>query len=655
MAASVDTTRDASGTKALPTECDLIMKGGITSGIVYPSAVAEIARFFRLRSIGGTSAGAIAAAAAAAAELGRQRSVAAGTPAYAPFEELQDLPRLLGAPSSDGKRTRLLAFFEPSPDLRPAFDAFVAASQSSKRGVAAVRSMFRSYWSTALVGLVLGLLPLWFIPRTWGTVLPQLTAVLFACAISLGLVMRAFWRAVARCLPQNYFGVCSGMPTADDKYAGERLTPWLHAYYNTLCRQEQEFTSDSGMQRVKPLTFGDLDGADIHLQMMTTCLTLGRPFRLPFRDDHQVRENNQFWYKEAEFRELFPAEVVDWMVTKERSFKDSSQPHTLQKVSFKGFRCLPRPEDLPVVVGVRMSLSFPILLSAVPLYSVDFRAPAEARKLERCWFTDGGVGSNFPIHFFDSPLPTRPTFGLDLGERSDASDKAVVLPATNGDARLAYWRRFECSGFKAIAGFLAAVVNVAKDWNHETLGHMPGFRDRIALIRLTREQGGLNLAMPEKQITQLSEYGREAGQEFVRRFGRPVDPSVAPAETMNWENHQLVRLRLFLGAMSESVVALLESAQQADVLGFSYDRFFHGGDYGPEAYRFTGLRDHSRDPHSQCEVTQAGLALAIYDALKGIGRHTSRCAPSSPVQPSKLHPATGAPKPPPELRLRPRV
>ena len=58
---------------AFARECDLIMKGGITSGIVYPLAITEIAKAFRLRSIGGTSAGAIAAAAAAAAELGRQR------------------------------------------------------------------------------------------------------------------------------------------------------------------------------------------------------------------------------------------------------------------------------------------------------------------------------------------------------------------------------------------------------------------------------------------------------------------------------------------------------------------------------------------------------------------------------------------------------
>jgi predicted acylesterase/phospholipase RssA len=47
-------------------KCDIIMKGGITSGIVYPKAVCRLALEYRFRSIGGTSAGAIAAAATAA-------------------------------------------------------------------------------------------------------------------------------------------------------------------------------------------------------------------------------------------------------------------------------------------------------------------------------------------------------------------------------------------------------------------------------------------------------------------------------------------------------------------------------------------------------------------------------------------------------------
>ena len=51
-------------------ECDLVMRGGITSGIVYPRAIAKLAETYRFRSIGGTSAGAIAAAATAAGALG---------------------------------------------------------------------------------------------------------------------------------------------------------------------------------------------------------------------------------------------------------------------------------------------------------------------------------------------------------------------------------------------------------------------------------------------------------------------------------------------------------------------------------------------------------------------------------------------------------
>jgi predicted acylesterase/phospholipase RssA len=54
-------------------ECDLVMKGGITSGIVYPRAVLALKeQGYYFRCIGGTSAGAIAAAATAAAEFGRE-------------------------------------------------------------------------------------------------------------------------------------------------------------------------------------------------------------------------------------------------------------------------------------------------------------------------------------------------------------------------------------------------------------------------------------------------------------------------------------------------------------------------------------------------------------------------------------------------------
>src|SRR5438270_1478912 len=72
----VETTKDPLDLSAADFEnpsqnCDFVMRGGITSGVVYPSAILRIAQHFRLKSIGGTSAGAIAAAVAAAAEFRR--------------------------------------------------------------------------------------------------------------------------------------------------------------------------------------------------------------------------------------------------------------------------------------------------------------------------------------------------------------------------------------------------------------------------------------------------------------------------------------------------------------------------------------------------------------------------------------------------------
>jgi predicted acylesterase/phospholipase RssA len=46
--------------KSAQLECDLIIKGGIASGLVCPGAIKVLSEHCRLRSIGGASAGAIA-------------------------------------------------------------------------------------------------------------------------------------------------------------------------------------------------------------------------------------------------------------------------------------------------------------------------------------------------------------------------------------------------------------------------------------------------------------------------------------------------------------------------------------------------------------------------------------------------------------------
>ena len=92
--------------------CDLVMKGGITSGVVYPKLIGKLSRKYRFKNIGGTSAGAIAAGACAAAEYGRQNG------RHDAFDQLDKLPEELGQAVEPSKRSRLLSLFQPHPDLR---------------------------------------------------------------------------------------------------------------------------------------------------------------------------------------------------------------------------------------------------------------------------------------------------------------------------------------------------------------------------------------------------------------------------------------------------------------------------------------------------------------------------------------------------------
>ena len=97
--------------------CDVVMKGGITSGVVFPAAIARLSTQFRFRNIGGTSAGAIAAAGAAAAEY--RRAIDAANSGYG-FARLGELGMWLGE-RPDGRHTRLYHLFPPEPALRRHF------------------------------------------------------------------------------------------------------------------------------------------------------------------------------------------------------------------------------------------------------------------------------------------------------------------------------------------------------------------------------------------------------------------------------------------------------------------------------------------------------------------------------------------------------
>ena len=293
-------------------------------------------------------------------------------------------------------------------------------------------------------------------------------------------------------LPGNLYGVCSGnyeqpFHSADQSIEPRGpLTPWLAHYLDRL----------AGKPGNQPLTFGDLwgkpDGGvgdrDINLEMMTTCLTLGRPYRVPF-------ETDIFYFKPEEFKQLFPEYIVTWMM---------GHPHLSQKPNpyeGLGLRRMPAMGDLPVVVAAaRMSLSFPILISAVPLYAVaDYSRRVDRedeRRAERCWFSDGGICSNFPVHFLDGPLPRWPTFAINLrSPHPDYPDELIRMAMKNSDGIIEGWSRFDDAqkGSTKLTGFFGAILNAMQNWADNMQTQLPGYRDRVVHISLKPDEGGMGI------------------------------------------------------------------------------------------------------------------------------------------------------------------
>jgi hypothetical protein len=152
----------------------------------------------------------------------------------------------------------------------------------------------------------------------------------------------------------------------------------------------------------------------------------------------------------------------------------------------------------------------------------------------------------------------------------------------------------------------------------------------------------------------LTEYGRKAGQQFVIRFG---DPSMWPpneaGSSMNWENHQLIRLRLLLAATSETLESLRKGIAATTGTQHDYERFFSLPACGPESYRFKGIGKLAPDPSTGLYTTQAGLSKWTFEQVLSTATSIAKTIAANPGE--SMHPSFKAPKPTPELKLRPRV
>lgn len=546
--------------EAPPLECDIVMKGGITSGVVYPGAVISLASRYRFRSIGGTSAGAIAAALVAAAEHARQDGDVTG------FNEIAELPAKLG---SGGNDPFMLQLFQADKETRQLFSAAIGFMRYGK--VHALWGVVVAFWRSSLLAVAVALAAVLLCTvadADWAFGVAGIAASI--AILGIGVIAETL-RGVRR-IEANDFGFCRLGPGVgtDEKPA---FTAWLHA----------RIQSAAGLAKDgAPLTFADLWGAQpasgpasqdkvrlellraashdpdlrrVDLQMMTTDLTQGRPLRLPVvYDRHKARlEDGAGWllFDRVELTRFFPETIVAHLISCAEPFDDDTLkevrrlepelPAPDDGANVQRLFRLPIGPDLPVLVATRMSLSFPLLISVVPLWRLTF-AGGQLKEIVRVVFSDGGITSNFPIHLFDAPLPRRPTFGLHLTSFAPAeiiqrnNARACVDPPPGPSENRPEATR-EIADLK---GFAVALKDAAQNWRDNAQARLPGFRDRIAHIKLDDGEGGLNLAMKQEDITRLNDRGTVAGNDLRELFSGPAE---APTSTKHWNDHRFTRYR----------------------------------------------------------------------------------------------------------------
>lgn len=590
-------------------DCDVVMAGGVTSGIIYPSAVAAIARRYSFHSIGGTSVGAIAAAVTAAAEYGRR----SGSHPEA-FTQVGSLPESLGDIAGDG-HSRLFHLFTPEPLTKPllALVTPLFGGGGPLRQAARLLKASLSAWQVAvpvIVAAAAGLtvtVALASDGHRFLSLIGLVTAAALVLTVWLAMLAAVLVRRWLPAWRANGYGICTGnCSPSEGVMAGKAdlqgLTPWMNRVVQAAAGRQE-----SG----QPLTFGDLWTARpevqpdptapraIDLAMIASDISRQRIVQLPF-----IETPSPIYVEVAVLARYFPASIVSWM-------KDRAGIYDERVEARDGVIRLPRPQDLPVVFGARLSLSFPVLLSAVPLLTPDFAKPRDADgriPLRHVWFSDGGLTSNFPIHFFDSPIPSRPTFCFNLvpfdaeapnvevsdagsdhgkaaaGGRLREADKPIAQPrapartAANrpkgvpggdpapGDAVWGFvsmakgnrvspvpFTAFDTAPGAGIVSFFQTLLNTARFWSDNQMLIAPGVRDRVVSIALREDEGGLNLDMSPDVIADLDRRGLAAGLLISARFDPEArqDPETGAVNEEIFANHRWVRFRNFMAAFED--------------------------------------------------------------------------------------------------------
>ena len=701
---------------------DLVLKGGVVDGVIYPALIVELARQYRFQSIAGTSVGAIAASVAAAAEFSRRFGSDTG------FNEvLRKLPDELAktqrVEASGESVSKIRSLFQPDVSLRRLFAAFVDIASSRNWGKGQIlgnvgRAIWTHYSKAFHRGfsITIGLGGFIFLMYAagkhtlWGCLvtffdlsdfrahfhaaLPTVVCgMLWALLLGLfggllGLVL-ALVCDIKKLTKADGFGFCSGL--SEDGGKTDALIEWLH----------QGIQGAAMLPLSRPLTFGDLwqapggpasasggnSARSIDLRMIATAVSHARPYEFPTDAD-----STRLFFRFSELEKYFPQSIIEHLriVSKPYTSYETlpsvnpqaipdliNTPFPIDPVG-KDFRELPIA-DLPILVATRLSMNFPLLFKAIPLWSIDrergrtYRVPyqAPAPSFKRTWFTDGGVTANFPVHFFDKPVPQWPTFGVFIAERSrdrryqnlpDGSDElpAFYLPKFHTEGASEKWHDIDgedeldnnaspletlspppkTSTPQMFVNYLGSLVFTAKDWADNANMRMVGVRDRVVIVYKNGSgNGGLNLKLQPEVIRKLAYVnGVKAGQELVRKFN--TDPTCSNPQldgTPGWLDHRWVRLNAYLVALKvhlSGFTAAVHNAHETSDYGLQIDQAMIVAPLKSVKYRESTLTQTQAD--------------ALKGAISAITQLEAELSANAVVQPYQ-------PQPQPELTSRAKI
>ena len=163
------------------------------------------------------------------------------------------------------------------------------------------------------------------------------------------------------------------------------------------------------------------------------------------------------------------------------------------------------------------------------------------------------ITSHFPSHFFDgrprvADVRHQPGSG---GELNPDECKNIWSPLGNEGGISARWTEIE-----GVIGFGHAIIDTMQNWMDNAQTRVPGYRDRIVVIKHTKAEGGMNLNMDPTLIDHFSERGRCAGEFLVNRFAH--DPSINQGDGLSWSNHRWLRYRSMMPLVEQLLLGIIK-------------------------------------------------------------------------------------------------